>query len=95
MAFQPGFKARILLGDFSLSAKLSQVSLPVAVDMHNVTTFGDGSKRFLPGHYGSTGSLSGFMDADAVADAAAWTSSNPLTYAPFGLSRGAKLSKLI
>lgn len=89
MAFAPGYKARILLGDFSLSAKLNQVSLPTTVDMLDVTTFADdGVKRFIPGLSGSTASMSGFADADGVAEVAAWTTATPLTYAPFGLSRG-------
>lgn len=87
-----GFKTRVLLGDFSLSSKLSDISLPTTVDMHDVTTFGDdGVKRFIPGVMSSTASMSGFMDADTQTDVTAWTSAEPLTYAPFGLSAGSQV----
>lgn len=84
-----GYKTRILLGDFSLSPKLSEISLPFTVDMHDVTTFGDdGVKRFIPGASTSTASASGFLDVDTMTDIAAWSTNTPFTYAPFGLSRG-------
>jgi hypothetical protein len=87
-----GFKTRILLGDFSLSAKLASVSLPYTVDMLDVTTFADnGVKRFIPGLSGSTASASGFIDADTATDVAAWTTAQPLTYAPFGLAHGSRV----
>lgn len=87
-----GFKTRVLLGDFSLSSKLSDISLPHTVDMHDTTTFGDdGVKRFIPGLESSTASMTGFMDTDTQTDLIAWSSTNPLTYAPFGLSAGSQV----
>ena len=87
-----GFRTRVLLGDFSLSSKLSDISLPMSVDMHDVTTFGDdGVKRFIPGVSSSTASMSGFMDADTQTDAIAWSAAEPLTYAPFGLAAGSQV----
>lgn len=89
MAFKPGYKARILLGDFSLSPKLNQISLPTSVDMLDVSTFADnGVKRFIPGVDTSTASMSGFIDADTATDSAAWTAAQPLTYGPQGIALG-------
>lgn len=89
MAFQPGYKARLLLGDFSLSSKLTDASFPFAVEMLDVTTFADdGVKRFIPGLDTSTVSMSGFLDADTAADSTAWTDAQPLTYGPTGLAAG-------
>lgn len=87
MSFKPGFKARTLIGDFSYSSKLNNVSFPGAVEMHDVTTHADnGVKRFIPGLSSSTASLSGFADADTLADSVAWTSTQPLTYGPEGIA---------
>lgn len=89
MSFTPGFRARILLDDFSLSAKLADASLPFTVDMLDVTTFeDDGDKRFIPGLDHSTASFSGFVDADAAGESTAWTATEPVTYAPWGLAAG-------
>lgn len=89
MTFKPGFKARILLGDFALYTKLSDISVPWAADMLDPTTFGDsGNKRALPGLDSSTFSCDGFIDADANAEAAAWTDLTPLTYGQQGLALG-------
>lgn len=85
----PGYKTRILLGDFSLSAKLASIELPFSVDVHDATVFADdGVKRRMPGLSGSSASMSGFIDVGAATDAAEWTTATPLTYAPLGLSRG-------
>lgn len=87
-----GYKARVLIGDFSFSPKLSEISLPFTVDMHDATTFGDdGVKRFLPGTSGSSAAMTGFIDADTLTEAAAWTSTQALTYAPSGLARGSRV----
>lgn len=89
MSFKPGYKARILNGDFSLSAKLTDISLPVTIEMLESTTFADnGVKRFLAGLDHSTFSCEGFIDAETNTDAAAWTTAQPFTYAQEGLSIG-------
>lgn len=89
MAFQPGFKSRTLVGDFSYSSKLNQTTLPITVEMHDVTTQADnGTKRFIPGISDSTASMSGFTDLETVTDAVAWTSNQPLTFGPFGIAHG-------
>lgn len=87
-----GFKTRVLLGDFSLSPKLTDISLPISIEMLDVTTFGDdGVKRYIPGEQSSEASLTGFIDLDTFTDLAAWTTATPLTYAPFGLSLGSQV----
>lgn len=92
MTFKPGYRARILNGDFSLSAKLSQASGALDVEMLDVTTFADdGVKRFIPGLDGSTFSVEGFVDAAAATDNAAWTSTQPITYGTDGLAAGASV----
>ena len=87
MSFKPGFKSRTLLGDFSLSSKLNQVSFPGTTDMHEVTTQADnGVKRFIPGQSTSTATLTGFADPDAVTDSVAWTTAQPLTFGQEGIA---------
>lgn len=84
-----GFKARILNGDFSLSAKLSQVTVGWTADILDPTTFADnGVKRALPGQDTSTLSCEGFIDADSQTDAIAWTTAQPFTYGHTGLAVG-------
>lgn len=85
MAAKPGFKARIYNGDFSLAAKLSEVSTNLQIDMHEVTTFADdGDKRFIPGQDTSQLSCEGFVDAAVNTDSAAWTAAQPFSYCPQG-----------
>lgn len=93
MAFAPGHKARLLLGDFSLSAKFTDMSIPYTVDMHDVTTPADnGVKRFIAGLYGGdTATIQGFVDVDLAGEAAAWTTAQPLTYGPFGIATSANV----
>lgn len=85
----PGYKARILNGDFSLSPKLSEASGALSVEMLDVTTFADdGDKRFIPGLDSSMFTAKGFIDAAAHTDSAAWTSAQPFTYGPLGFALG-------
>lgn len=87
-----GYKTRVLLGDFSLSPKLSDISLPHTVDMLDVTTFADdGVRRFIPGLASSTASMTGFLDADTLTDVNSWSSLDLLTFAPFGLAAGSQV----
>jgi hypothetical protein len=89
MAFTAGFRAKILNGDFSLSAKLAQVTSSFTVDMLDPTTFADdGVKRSLPGLDTSSFSCDGYIDAAAATDNAAWTAAQPFTYGSQGLSVG-------
>lgn len=89
MSFTPGFKARILNGDFSLSAKLAEVTAGTTVEMLDPTTFADdGYKRALPGLDGSQFSCEGFVDAEAHTDSVAWTAAQPFTYGPSGIALG-------
>lgn len=92
MAFQPGYKTRILLGDFSLTPKLASFSFPVVVEQLDDTTFGDdGYRSVIPGFTSSTAQGSGYIDADTLSEANSWTGNSPLTYAPFGLSHGSQV----
>ena len=89
MAFTAGYQARILNGDFELSAKLAEVTSTFSVDMLDPTTFADaGVKRSLPGLDTSTFSCSGFIDAATATDNSAWTAAQPFTFAPKGLAHG-------
>lgn len=84
-----GYKTRILIGDTSFTSKLTEASNQAAVEMLDITTYGDdGVKRFLPGLGSGEFSVSGFMDETVIGEAAAWTSATPITFAPFGLSHG-------
>lgn len=90
MSFKPGFKARTLIGDFSYSSKLNNVSFPGVTEMHEVTTHADnGVKRFIPGLSTSTATLTGFADPDVIADGVAWTTAQPLTYGQEGIAHSA------
>lgn len=90
MTAKPGYKARIYNGDFSLAAKLSQVSANLQVEMPEVTTFADnGVKRFIPGLDTSDLACEGFVDAAVNTDTTAWTSAQPFTYCPQGSEVGA------
>lgn len=88
MTFKPTFKTRILNGDFSLSAKLANMSLPTVVDMLDPTTFADQARRVQPGLDTSTLACDGFIDADTATDSAAWTSAQPFTYGHEGIALG-------
>lgn len=89
MAFTAGYTARILNGDFSLSAKLAQVTSTFGVDILYQTTFADaGVKRSMPGLDSSTFACEGFIDAATAADNTAWTAAQPFTYGPSGLALG-------
>lgn len=93
MSFKPGFKSRTLVGDFSYSSKLNQVSFPLTIEMLDVTTQADnGVKRFIPGLGGSTATLTGFADIEAITDSVAWTTSQPLTFGQEGIALGSPVS---
>lgn len=89
MSFKPGYKARVLVGDFALYTKLSDMGTGFTVDMLEPTTFGDGgNKRALAGLTDSTFNCEGFIDADTNSEAAAWTGNTPLSYSHTGFARG-------
>ena len=94
MTFKPTFRTRILNGDFSLSAKLSDMSVPLTIDMLDPTTFSDDAKRALPGLETSTFTCSGFIDIDTAADNAAWTAAQPLTYGHEGIALGSPVTMI-
>lgn len=94
MAFVPGYKSRLLLGDFSLSAYITDVTAPMDVEMLDVTTMADApARKFIPGRPGGTFTTKGFLDPDGTADLQYdqindWVGNEPLTYAPTGFSAG-------
>lgn len=97
MTFIPGYRARVLCGDFSFSAYINDVNQPYTVDMHDTTVMTDGpGRKFIPGKNTSTLALKGFLDPDSTADAQYdqindWTGAEPVTYGPNGLALGAEL----
>lgn len=94
MTFKPTFRTRILNGDFSLSAKLADISVPLTIDMLDPTTFADDAKRALPGLETSTFACEGFIDIDTAADNAAWTAAQPLTYGHEGIALGSPVTMI-
>lgn len=94
MAFVPGFKSRLLLGDFNLAAYTREVTAPWSQDMLDTTVLTDGgAKTFIPGQDTSTLTVSGLYDAAEHADLAAAKSATaqPITFGPSGLALGAEL----
>ena len=82
-------KSRILAGDFSLSAKVSNVALAFNNSMLEVTTLADTAKAYVSGQNTSTWAFDGYYDELDHADGVAWPSTgNPITYAPQGLTIG-------
>jgi hypothetical protein len=96
MAFVPGYKSRLLLGDFSLSAYITDVTAPMDVEMLDVTTMADAPvRKFIPGRPGGTFSTKGFLDPDGTSNAQydqinTWSGNEPITYGPNGLALGAE-----
>ena len=90
MAFQAGYKTRILLGDFSMSPKLASFSAPVTVEVLDDTTFGDdGVKRFIPGlNGGDSVSVSGPLDVTLHSQIAAMKSAQDAGTAGFSIVYG-------
>lgn len=95
MAFNAGYKTRVLLGDFSLSPKLASISVPTAVEARECTTYGDnGSRKFVPGFSSGSVQGAGFIDADTLTDANSWTTNTPLTVGYEGFTAGNKVTML-
>lgn len=97
MTFIPGYRARVLCGDFSFSAYINEVTQPFTVDMHDVTVMTDGpGRKFIPGLNTSTFSLKGFLDPDVTSDLQYdqindWTGAEPVTYGPNGFAIGSEV----
>lgn len=103
MTFIPGYSARILVGDFALSAYVTDIALPYEVAMLDVTTMVDPAtglptkaKRFIPGQNTSTMTIKGFLDPDTTSDMQYdqmndWTGAEAVTYAPNGMALGSEL----
>lgn len=90
------YKGRVLLGDFSFSAYITDATPTFAVDMLDVTTMVDTSKKYIPGQNTSTFGLKGFLDPDGTANLQydqinTWTGAEPVSYGPNGLAFGSEL----
>lgn len=99
MSFVSAQKSRLIVGDFSLSALITQVDAGADVDMLDVTTVADGAKAFLPGTDEAKLAAVGYLDVAGSADAhldqlsdwKAASAAEPVTYGPNGLALGAEL----
>lgn len=71
MAFEAGFKARFLQGDFALSAWTDSIAAVDMTDMLDVTVHEStgGAKAFIPGQTTGTMAISGVMDVDGSSTA--------------------------
>lgn len=91
MSYVSAQRSRLLVGDFSYSPKLNQVSGPWEQEMLETTTLADTAKAFIAGVDTSSWALSGFLDLEAFTDATVWARDlQPITYAPSGLALGAE-----
>lgn len=67
MAFVAGRRAKVLIGEFDLSAFLNNVSAVRNADLADVSCFGDQDRDFLKTMQGASATLSGFIDTVAGA----------------------------
>lgn len=67
MAFVAGRRAKVLIGEFDLSAFLNNASAARTADLADVSVFGDTDREFLKTMQAATVTLSGFIDTVAGA----------------------------
>lgn len=67
MAFVAGRRAKVLIGEYDLSAYLNNVSAVRNADLADVSCFGDQDREFLKTIQGASATLSGFIDTVAGA----------------------------
>jgi hypothetical protein len=67
MAFVAGRRAKVLIGEYDLSAYLNNVSAVRNADLADVSVFGDQDREFLKTIQGASATLSGFIDTVAGA----------------------------
>lgn len=65
MAFVAGRRAKVLVGQYDLSAYLNNVSAARNADLADVSVFGDTDREFLKTMQAATATLSGFIDTTA------------------------------
>jgi hypothetical protein len=65
MAFVAGRRAKVLIGEFDLSAFLNNASAARTADLADVSVFGDTDREFLKTMQAATVTLSGFIDTVA------------------------------
>lgn len=94
MSYVPGYKARLLVGDFHLAAYAKKITFPWAAEMLDSTVFTTApAKTFILGQDTSSVSVEGLYDVAEHTDNAAWkaTAAQAVTIAPSGLSVGSEL----
>lgn len=94
MAFVPGFKSRLLVGDFHIAAYTQEASAPWEQEMLDATVLTDGGvKKFVAGQDSSTLNVSGLFDLAEHTDLASWKSAaaQPITFGPSGFAVGSEL----
>lgn len=86
MPFITGRNTAVLWNTTVMTGYLQQTDFEVSVETHDVTTYGKGSKEYIPGLLDSTTGFQGIYDAAAgtVIEAALGTDSGVLTYCPDG-----------
>lgn len=67
MAFVAGRRAKVLIGEFDLSAFLNNVSAARTADLADISCFGDADRDYLKTMQAATVTLSGFIDVAAGA----------------------------
>jgi hypothetical protein len=67
MAFVAGRRAKVLIGEFDLSAFLNNASAARTADLADISCFGDADRDFLKTMQAATVTLSGFVDVAAGA----------------------------
>lgn len=90
----PGYKARLLIGDFNLAAQARDISAPWSQEMLDETVFTTApAKSFVPGQDTATLSVSGLYSTAEHADLASFKSASAqaITFAPSGMSVSSEL----
>lgn len=99
MAFEAGFRARLLQGDYALSAWTDSITAVDDTTMLDITTHETSpSKQFIPGMTSGNISVSGVMDVDGAATSLlgqenTWKGGidEPLTFGHKGFAFGSEL----
>ena len=93
MSFIHGKNTGVLWAEFDLSNYLNEASTPLETEASETTTFGEGSKQYIPGLGDATVSLSGLFDTNAdglgqVQDRMGESGGDALTVGQGGLTPG-------
>jgi len=94
MAFIPGNKGRIILGDFALSAYTQKIDATANVPMLDATVLTSGGEEFIPGVKMATISVQGLLDNvgsgqhTQIGGAVGTVAEDAVSYAPTGFALG-------